>query len=333
MKQQQNISEALQIAKSIAILSVILAHSPLLTDNLYIIGIKWRLSAIGVPMFLFISAYYFNPPKYQSLLNFFESKKNTIILPWIVIGSIMYLWVQMQRFKFVGLTLLGWFEFIIGKGTFLYYLPMLLLCYMIFFYFYKNDRFLYSSVLITVLSLMLTSFGYMDAIINGLNITNYLNIFNWIGYFSIGLIAKKYCLLERLFISFKTHCVNNIIITLYIVSLLLCPLVEPGYGGYFSKLGFIMQLFAIIIAIYISSRIKFHKETLFNVGRYSYSIYLIHFIPIRLYAFITDIIPELSYIAALVILIICYLILSIGRSIAKVLNLENVYCTLLGIRT
>jgi fucose 4-O-acetylase-like acetyltransferase len=120
-----NISSVFNSAKVLSILSVILAHSKLNDDSFYN-NIAERLGCIGVITFLFISGYFYNISKY-GIQSFFFKRIKTIIIPWLFLGTVVFVFSRKE------LTLISWFNWIIGNGTYLYYLTILMLCYICIF--------------------------------------------------------------------------------------------------------------------------------------------------------------------------------------------------------
>ena len=137
-------------------------------------------------MFLFIvSGYYFNPQKYVTIKRFIKSKYTSIILPWFVAGTWDFLRAKIITGEPV--AILEWLKFIIGHNSYLYYLTILMICYLVYFYPIKHNKIAITaiiSILITIVSQQLTAWGIFD--IKRIYLTNYLNIFNWVGYFSLG---------------------------------------------------------------------------------------------------------------------------------------------------
>ena len=54
---------------------------------------------MGVIVFIIISGYYFNPSKYKTLRVFLKSKITTIIIPWMIIGTVVFLEAQLKLGK------------------------------------------------------------------------------------------------------------------------------------------------------------------------------------------------------------------------------------------
>ena len=184
--EKQRVSEAFTVSRVLAILSVIVAHTTFpVAEGSVAADLLTSLGAIGVVVFFIISGYYFNPAKYGSLGAFLKPKLTSVVLPW----------VAMTTFVFVArAAVMGWADFnlpafglfLVGHGSYLYYLTVLMVCYVAYFYPVQQDRLTVVclvSVLLTVASLQLTAFGVWD--VSHVGLTDYLNPLNWIGYFCI----------------------------------------------------------------------------------------------------------------------------------------------------
>lgn len=311
----------LNVARFFAIISVIMAHSRNVSYD-YLSIFTERIGAVGVITFLIISGYYYNVEKYGRLL-FFKNKIKTIVVPWVFTGTLLYL--IGLKFNFI-----DWFLWIIGYKTYLYYLSILLCCYFIFSFF-KSVQFLYFSVIITLVSLLLTSFGIIDSFwkicFPNFIFYNYFNIFNWIGFFAIGILLKHK--MELLIETVTSKWL--LLFCSYICFVVVSVYVEPKNGGYFSSLAFFTELFGFIVILALSTRKIFHKETIFRISELSFAIYLTQFLvfPFRKFFFNH---PIMEFINPLVLLSLITFFLIIGAHIANYLKLNNVYELLLGIR-
>lgn len=77
MNKNQNtvdVSKTMYAAKALAILFVVTAHMNMKALNPVALAVKGRLGAMGVPVFLIISAYYFKPEKYSRIRDFMKRK-------------------------------------------------------------------------------------------------------------------------------------------------------------------------------------------------------------------------------------------------------------------
>lgn len=312
----------LNVARFFAIISVIMAHSRSESYGFLSVFTE-RIGAVGVVAFLIISGYYYNVEKYGRLF-FFKNKITTIVIPWVFTGTLLYL---------IGLkfNFLDWFLWIIGYKTYLYYLSVLLCCYFVFSFF-KSVQFLYFSVVLTFGSLLLTSLGLIDSLWGILFpnclFYNYLNVFNWIGFFAIGILLKNK--MELLIETINSKWL--ILICFYISLLLLSVYLEPKNGGYFSSLAFFTELFGFVVILALSTKKIFHNDIIYKVSELSFAIYLTQFLvfPFRKFFFNH---PIMEFINPFILLSLITFFLIIGEKIASFLKLNNIYELLLGIRS
>lgn len=316
-----NINSSMNVAKCIAIISVIMAHSRN-TDYYFYSNVTERIGAIGVITFLIIAGYYFNVEKY-GVKSFFKNKITSIVVPWVFTGTILFLIGHNFNFQ-------DWMKWIVGHETYLYYLSMLMLCYL-FLSFFNKKTYLVLFVLLNLASLLATSFGVFDYLFfkyfKVVEINNYLNVFNWIGFFSIGILLKNN--LKNIMVFLKR---NIIIITAtYILSLIIGFYLEPAYAGYFSKLAIPLELLGVIFIFSLSTITWLNNKFVHNIAELTFEIYLTHFLtfPIRKFLIHT---PIMEFINPFIFLGFNCALLLIGRSFSEKINLENWYCLLLGIR-
>lgn len=322
-----NVSNIMNAAKVLAILTVIIAHSRN-TDYYLISIITERLGAIGVPVFLFISGYYFNVKSKGGLKNFWRKKIFTIFIPWVFTGSILF-FVSRLKFRFSDFHILDLLNWILGNGTYLWYLTVLILCYL-FFSYVERKLYLIVLIVINIISLVLTSFGLIDFLAKetfGITVNHYLNVFNWVGYFSLGVLAKGK--LESYLSFLKTKVI--FILPLYAVSLVISFFIEPNAGGYFSKLAMPMQFAGLICIFAVSSLSLFNKPVLYMLSEISFTIYLTHFLVFPIRAFLIQS-PLFEFVNPIIILTINAGLLLFMWKVAKLIKLNKLYTTLVGIR-
>jgi fucose 4-O-acetylase-like acetyltransferase len=319
-----NVSSVFNVAKVLSILSVILAHSRI-NDSSIFSTIAEMFGAIGVVTFFFISGYFFNVSKY-GVNAFFKKKIKSIIIPWLFLGTLVY--IIGNKFSF-----LSWIYWIVGNGTYLYYLSVLMACYVISSFFFKKWH-RYFFIVLNIISLILTSFGLIDEIwikVFGFSsFNNYLNVFNWIGFFTLGILFKG----KIEFWLYKLK--NNIIIILssYVliifISLSLDSFNVVG-GGYFSKLAIPLELIGILVVFSLSTLTVFHNQIIYRISDFTFSIYLIHFLVFPFRRFLISG-YFFQFINPVFYLLLRSGIILIGIQIAKKIKLENLFNVLMGLR-
>lgn len=317
-----SVNVSMNIVKCLAIISVIMAHARSVNDP-FISIITERIGALGVVAFLIVAGYYFNIEKY-GFANFFKNKIKTIIIPWIFIGTLIYL---------VGLKfdLKDWFLWIIGYKTYLYYLSVIMMCYFLVGIFRKKI-YLQVFIILNIISLVLTGFGYLDWLASKIAgapfvLYNYLNVFNWIGFFSLGVLLKSKMEIVLSFVN--TY--KLLIVLGYILVLVLSVYIEPNAGGYFSKLAIPLELMGVLCMFSLATIKFFDYLPISKIAELSFGVYLIHFITFPVKKFLVFS-PFMDFINPFIILGLSCSLLLIGLKFAEIFRCQKIYCILLGIR-
>lgn len=178
---------ALNYIKGLATISVISAHCNTVFSepNVFTNGCSLLLQNIGtfgVICFMVISGMLFHYRKGQ-MTTFFTKRLVKIVVPWIISATCVWLYVYLRN---PPLTLGSWFNFLVGNGSYLYYLTILIGFYVLF----TVLPFMRTNVAwcvcegITVISVLF--FPYIG------ELSPYLNPLNWIGYFAFGMQIMHY---------------------------------------------------------------------------------------------------------------------------------------------
>ena len=320
---KNKINITFSIVRVFAIISIACAHINI-PQPVWVAKMMSTFGSVGVTIFIILSGYFYHSDKYKNILQMLSSKVKSIFIPWAVFGSLFYLWGAIVGGN--GINPVLWITYILGYKTFFYYLSVLVLCYLIFFK--RNKIVMYFMMCLNVISVYLTAMGLLDGIIQSLHITNYLNIFNWAGYFAIGYLLQEVkgeqiidLLRRTMFFS------TTISLVLYI---LICTF--NIQNGYFSFIGMPYQLVTAMALMGISTYNIFDKSIVHKMSNLTFGVYLIHMfvvsIGIKLCGF--SIPTKLS--TPIVVVAICMLVLEIGHFISKKIHLEKLYCTLTGVR-
>ncbi|WDO14471.1 acyltransferase family protein [Flavobacterium sp. WW92] len=310
------VSSSFNIAKIFSILSVILAHSRI-NDDSYYSAIAERIGCLGVVTFFFISGFFFNISKYGTG-KFFKKKITSVIIPWAFLGSITFVISDHPK------NFISWFNWVIGNGTYLYYLTVLMFSYGVFAFFNKKI-FAYVFIFLNIISLFITSQGYLQYI-NLHEINNYLNPFNWIGFFSLGYIIKdKFTDVLHFLNKYAIY----VLIT-YVIFLLFSVRLEDEYG-YFSKFALVNEVMGMLLIFSISTFKFFNRVNFLRIADFTFTIYLTHFLVFPLRRFLIQNYWS-QFLNPIIYMLACLLLIWIGREVAKRINLLKLYNTLLGIR-
>ena len=343
----EKISRSMYILKGLSLYSIVLAHTCYSSIDIRTLPnylawmahptfINYLLSSIGsfgVIAYLFISGYYFNPKK-TNMHRFIKHKVVTIIIPWLIWGYYIYArkFIAGSPFYFNLHEILNW---LLGNGTYLYFLSILIICYMVFYYI-DNIALLILAIFLSILSIELTAFGVLPISINLeyyplMYISNpYLNVLNWIGYFALGMIIHKYNVLGKLYYKLKKY--NKlIIITSFMIIILTYKISREKAFWYFSKESIIIEVIMLIAVISTSLSIK-NNNILIELGKRSLAIYLLQWIFIGTFNMILTTDIMFAIVRPIYIIITLYILLYILEKISIKLKIQKIFYTIFGFR-
>lgn len=178
------------ICKAIAIFSAVSAHVAGVGSNvpemeLFFFRLLSAWGTFGVPVFYLAAGYlYERSLQKHDIMYIFKGKLKSIILPWLICGTAVWLYVVLRK---GGLTLGGWASFILGESSYLYFMTVLVLLYILYSLFRKYTWLLYAGIVLCITANAITAFWGWH-----LPFSVYLNVFAWQGWFFIGgLIQMK----------------------------------------------------------------------------------------------------------------------------------------------
>ena len=324
IKKTATVSEIVATARIYAILSVLCAHLSF-TDS--VVGdLFTRLGTIGVIVFLISSGYYFLPQKFNSLKDLLKRKAKTICIPWLVLGSLVWVYNMILSPKFR--SPLGYIKWIFGNGTYLYYIPILMIC---FFLCYKAKKMVLGGLVsLTVVSVVLTSSGVLTPVINALHITHYLNIFNWVGFFALGMLLRS--ISETKIVNFLTK-IRVPILMLFAVAACFALRYIDGDFTYFSYVAIPYELLGCLAVFSLSTLPLVRVEFFARLSESTYAIYLIHMVLIGLLDSVFGRHVLLQAVSPVAIVLAVYVVIMIGELISLKLKIEKFYSLVTGLRT
>lgn len=261
-------SDAIWIMKAVAVLAIVSCHCCEVDPNAGLINQiatyffeGWM--RFGVPVFYFLSGYFFRCEE-KGFSNFWKKKFITIIIPWIVTGTAIWMYVVLRK---GGISLRGWLGFVFLRESYLYYLTNLIAFYLVLYYVRKWKYLRYAVSCAVVLSIILQICGIRNlfTLTDMMQVTNpficfyigmVFGIRKWLGRFRAGIWSLGICF----FIGFRV--IDRV-----------CTM-----NGNYAWMIFLITFLALIISLFsISYQLAGKEQKILQaVGRKSYSIYLLH---------------------------------------------------------
>ncbi len=332
------ISNTFYVMRFFAIVAIVLAHSAFeQIPNDIAVKLLHAIGRSGVIIFFVASGYYFNNFKYPNVNQMLKSKIVTIFVPWFIWGVAAYcVRFANEAFYFNPIEIITW---VLGFGTYLWFLTILIIIYCIFQVVPNNNYIWYGSMITSAVSIMLTAnnIGFFNAFnidqiyggVKTIYLDTYLNVFNWIGFFSLGILLKKAKTLEKygtLAYGKKKWLVLILIPFIFIMILLEK---QASYWTYYSI--FIeMGIFVIVLILSISmNEVKLFKR----IGTISLPIYLLH---MQIQGFIFNkIYPQsiiMGIIRPIITVLSVYYLINFGLYVSKKIHMEKLYRIILGLK-
>ena len=248
-----------------------------------------------------------------------------------MVGSISFFWtIRYNEFSF---DVLGFINYLLGNGSYLYYLTILMLCYILIYFLPPKDKIYYILIGINIVSVLLTSFNILPKEVykNKMIFTYlnpYLNILNWIGIFAIGVLIKRHNLLEKMQERLEK---NWILILLAIAIIGIILILCKQTTSYWNLLTILIGIIGFVAVITISLKLT-KINLLVDIGKKSFHIYLIHLLFLEKLNQIYTANSIFAIIRPVITVLIIYMLVLLGQKIAKLLNIERIYNIVLGVR-
>ena len=304
-------------ARIYALFSIVSAH--LLFPDTLEYTILNRFGTIGVVMFLIMSGYFFRPEKFSTIGALLRKKFITVCVPWFFMGTLT--WVYKAILTPTYRTVLQYISWIFGHGSYLYYMPVLMLCFIVM---YKAPKFLrYSAIALKVFSIILTAAGVLT-----LPLGNNLNPFNWLGFFALGMLLQSAD--EETIVDFLIK-YRFYIMALFAVAFTALVLFPDVPADYFSFVAIPYELLGAAAFFSLSTFVL--KSSVFKlISNYSFSIYLGHMIFVGLFDGVMSHFAATRLLAPTVIIAATAAVLFAASFVAEKIKLGKFLSLLTGIR-
>ncbi len=338
--QKKDVNNTFYVLRFFAILAVVMAHSAYtLIPNDTVVKVYNSFGRCGVIIFFIISGYYFRKEKYENVRQLLKAKLKTIVIPWIIWGVAIYC----TRFTSTGLyfNLKEIILWLLGFGTYLYFLTIYILLLCIFQILPNKKGIQVVLLLCTLINVYLVAGNVGPySVLKSTNVRaeliyllTYLNLFNWIGFFSLGLLLRKNNIFESKNVwDFKYKKMFKIIINILIIFLLVFMILVEKGNTYWTNYSIWIEMSFIVILFQVSKLLK-NVRYIQEIGKVTMPIYLIHFL-IEGFIF-NKVLTEsiiMGLIRPLISVLILYWLLQFGLYISKRMHLQKLYTTIFGLK-
>ena len=183
--------------------------------------------------------------------------------------------------------------------------------------------------MVNVISVVLTASGILASLIELLHITNYLNIFNWIGFFALGMLLREFD--ETTLIRFLLKA-RWIVTPCFGLLLIIAVILRSWNFTYFSYLGIPFELLGALTVFSVSTMPLVKWAFFSRLSDCSYAIYLTHMVFVGLLDSLLNKSLFSQIVSPLIIILAVYMLLMVGLFVFNKAKLSKWYCLVTGIR-
>ncbi len=276
-REEQDRSNTMYVASTLAILSVICAHMKLSlqpeTEGYYVDKIQNLFGIIGVACFFIKSGYYYKR-KEGDTVSFWKRKALNLIVPWFFWSILTYILnCILLRTEYSFINQIKW---TFGYGTWYYFAFALICLFIVCKLCYGKLLGIALLVLLSVISNVLSITGVLAG--NSFY-TGYTNFFNWAIFFAVGMIWRMYQ--KSSVEGSEEHQINKLLmlLTLLCTVVLLSILIFVVHGNksvsYWQWWSLVFE-FAGFIVVYSAAYVLKNSSLLRFIGKNTLFIYLTH---------------------------------------------------------
>ena len=328
LKISEKESDLIWEIKAVAIIFTICAHCNTVLENNSLPAktvscLLGSFGSLGVPIFLFFSGYLFS---YKPLIKCIQTKIKSMVIPWLFCGTLVYLYVYLRKGS---LSISTYSKWLIGIDTYLWYLSISILLIVLgecicFISNRTGINIRYIEVILILISLGMIFLEKIDVV----NFHPYLNIFRWQWLFLLGMISRE----TRL-----VYWIPSNIIPFIFGTIVLLVLAFLGRTiSYWSLCWEGAAVLAVMSVIMLCKCIKRSYSFVLDIGKKSFSIYLLHMPVAGITANILNRFYDLTGLATLlrpvVVLMITYFFIRLADRLVKSRKTKSAVQGLLGIR-
>ena len=270
-----------------AIFSVVSAHAGAISEsasysNTIASALLGCIGAMGVPLFFVISGYLFAKTT-NSAGKFWTSRLKSVIVPWVFCETGLWLYVVLRK---GGMTFLNWLKFVMGYQSTTYFLTLLLLFYIIFWRFRKTSGILLAACVLSAIQIICTGWQIQPvARFSEMFGTLYLNPFHFMIYFCLGILIGYYNIWDAIVKKSAEYLPVSMVCLIIIITMHIRNDWEYTYFSRYALLNFLLSSTVIMGMAWWMQ--WYQWNCLDVVGRWSYSIYLLHQFVVGLIVYLT----------------------------------------------
>ena len=315
-------SRAFFIIKAFAIFSVLVSHlSNVICDQGTFTAVStvalepWAI--MGVPIFIVVSGFFYRRGPHDTR-SFWKKKGITIVMPWILAGvlrNLVDILLYHSREPF-----LYYVQRVLGFNSSFYFPFLLIMLFAVFKLIGGKLPLLWVSIGVNALSLVLETLGFnYVSILLG---TPSLNVFNWVGFFALGMLARRYRWDRRLIQSRPAGwiCVA-VFAALYGLT---------AYGGfkeggttYYRMDAAIFELSALLALYFLSYQLAGRRQRLLcEIGSCTYCVYLYHLVIVTGLLGLLELPVEMTVLMPILGLAVMMGLIEAGKWLCKILKIK-----------
>lgn len=321
------------ICKGISIFSVAAAHVSSAFAyagemEKFCVRLLSSLGTIGVPLFFLISGYLYEKSlKKHDWKYIVKSKLEGLCIPWMINGTIVWLYVVLRK---GGISFKNWLYFLIGIDSYLYFMFVLVILYMLYVVMRKNKFLFYVGIFFSVISYI-----YINIFGKTILFSPYLNVIGWQGWFLVGGgICCKESYEQRMLVFIKKWWSIGFMIAVTL-ALYICYKEETLTYWHKSYIWFELASLMFLGGLaYYLLRCEKIKKMLICIGKNSFSIYLFHMPVAGIISNIMNRFPNsfLVFLRPFIVVGMTLLLIKLGDFFFERLGLHKYYKLLIGER-
>lgn len=305
-------SNSLFVAKAFAILSVVCAHMGFTNEYFVAEAIRNCLGQIGVAIFFIISGFFYKRTECDTK-KYWSKKLKTFFIPWILFAIGTFALSILLNKSLEGFPL-SFVKYFLGIGSLYWYMSISFVMFVIFKYITKRWQLVFC-IVISVVSVYLTAYHVIP---QHQYFNQYINLFNWIGFFALGILLRTENLLEKL-INTKSFIISLIIV---VASISVAVLRGNEVKAYVDVTSLFTEVFGFVLILNLSDWLA-NNKLLIDIGKKSFFIYLMH---IQVAGIVTTRLPYNAVFFILrpfIALAVCYIVSVVFKYLLKLLKMDK----------